>query len=146
MPDGRWGLFRNCEHCRRRYLGRADRDTKFCSQDCHHAATKAQPFRAVEKFISQSDDKRLKVRANGLINKRIKMGLIVRPEFCEVCNIRSKVDACHIDYAQPDVVTFACRSCHMKSHYDPAMDVKIRLLARSRGGPPANAAGKRGGR
>src|SRR5688500_12462626 len=39
-----------------------------------------------------------RVRANGLINKRIKLGRIIRPDFCQKCGARCRADAHHTDY------------------------------------------------
>jgi hypothetical protein len=124
-----------CEQCGQIFAARSDRPTRFCGRPCYLKASGGRGSSGLDKFIHHGHDAAKKVRANGLINRRIKLGMIERPTRCELCGITARTDACHIDYDLPDVVTFACRSCHMKGHYDPAVDAAIRALAKSRGGP-----------
>lgn len=147
--DGRRGVASRCVHCGKDYVARPPRNYRnqkpgrYCSHDCFHASATERNAELQRQFIHQTDDAAKKVRANGLINKRIKDGMIARPKACERCGKTGRVDACHIDYDRPDVVTFACRSCHMKSHYDPAIDAEIQALAKTRGGPVGISAWKR---
>ena len=138
LTDGRAGRSAICAHCNGVFVVRLDRTTRYCSRDCYRADTKGKPIAPRADFIHQSDDAAKKIRANGLINKRIKIGMIERPAKCELCNITGRVDACHIDYDRPDVVTFACRSCHMRSHYDREVEARLIARAESRGGPPCS--------
>ncbi len=40
-----------------------------------------------------------------------------RPERCEGCGKKKKLDAHHEDYSKPEKVNFLCRSCHNKRHF-----------------------------
>lgn len=107
--------------------------TRFCSHACVDASRRGQTH---PKFISPPAERAERVRANGLINKRLKLGIIRRPAWCEACGKRAKVEACHVDYAQPHVVAWCCHSCHMLSHFNPAQAAVLRTLAKPRGPEP----------
>ena len=62
------------------------------------------------------EDKEKQIRANGLINMRVRRGALEKPQCCEECKQKKKLDAHHPDYDFPDQVVWLCRSCHMKEH------------------------------
>lgn len=66
--------------------------------------------------VTPESSRQLRVRAQGLVNSRIKRGAIERPNACAECGKVGRVDAHHEDYAKPAEVEFLCRSCHMKRH------------------------------
>ncbi|MBC8105225.1 MAG: hypothetical protein H7Z14_01435 [Anaerolineae bacterium] len=80
---------------------------RFCSTSCSRLA---QRGRLIADYSEDSPAR--KIRANGLINKRISLGLIVRPKNCQRCTRRCRTDAHHPDYSRPDLAAFLCRSCH----------------------------------
>jgi len=93
----------------------------FCSVQCSSAAA----LKSVKRCgicDTPSSVKAERVRANGLINMRIRRGTLTRPNKCEQCGAVGRVDAHHQDYAQPDNVEWLCRSCHMKRHWKPQSD------------------------
>lgn len=67
-----------------------------------------------------------KCYAEGLVNEAIRNGKLKRPEACEVCKTKCKVQAHHPDYSKPLEVMWLCVSCHAKEHN------KIRELERQR--------------
>ncbi len=90
---------------------------KYCSRRC---ASRAGGHRLalMPKSIPHATPAE-KIRAHGLINSRIKRGVVVRPDSCQECMRACKPDAHHEDYHKPDQVEFLCRSCHMKRHHKP---------------------------
>jgi hypothetical protein len=89
----------------------------FCSVQCSNATR-------LGRFVAgyDQDDKARRVRANGLVNKRIKLGHLKRPDRCERCGERSRTDGHHPDYSRPLDVVFLCRSCHMRLHSAVAVE------------------------
>ena len=63
-----------------------------------------------------------RIRANGLVNMRVRRGAMARPDRCTQCGNRGRVDAYHEDYSKPDAVEWLCRSCHMKRHWKKVQD------------------------
>jgi hypothetical protein len=124
-----------CIQCGCTFPARADRPAQYCGRECFHKASAGKGISGLPRYIHHSDDAAKKIRANGLINRRIKLGIITRPKQCELCGKVGKVDACHHDYDKPDVVTFACRQCHARSHYNREVEARLIARARSRGGP-----------
>lgn len=61
-------------------------------------------------------DKATKLRANGLVNMRIRRGKLARPDRCQDCGKVGRVDGHHPDYSQPDRVEWLCRRCHATRH------------------------------
>jgi hypothetical protein len=107
-------LWRTCPTCAQEYwtvpsrlkIGRG----KFCSAKCAGYT---------HEVTTPPSEKIARVRANGLINERIKAGTLKRPDSCQQCGKAGRVDAHHEDYSKPDAVEFLCRSCHMKRHHKP---------------------------
>jgi len=66
-------------------------------------------------------EKPQRVRANGLVNMRVRRGMLNRPDACTQCGRKGKVDAHHEDYAAKEAVEWLCRSCHMKRHWKHKM-------------------------
>lgn len=116
---------RVCEQCRRPfYFRRANRPTsvnpgKFCSQECSNESRRGVVPGASKSFITPESDKAQRVRANGLINKRLRLGWFSKPAMCMCCRVQPTRDSHHVDYAKPDEVHWLCRSCHMKAHQRP---------------------------
>ena len=82
---------------------------QYCSVNCKSAAG----GRALAKtYPSMKREPGEGVRANGLINMRIRRGRLIRPDRCEQCGRLGKVDAHHADYAKPAEVQWLCRPCH----------------------------------
>lgn len=117
-----------CEECGKLFQSRIDKirlgHGKFCGAKC------ANTFRG--KMATAAGDRAEKIRANGLINERIKRGEMFRPEACENCGRAGRVDAHHPDYCQPETIVFLCRSCHAKAHHHPEIAASVATLAYSR--------------
>lgn len=85
-----------------------------CSRKCagHRAARAANALRP-----TSPERIALQVRVAGLINMRIRRGLLRRPDRCSECGQEARVDGHHEDYDKPYEVEWLCRSCHMKRHF-----------------------------
>ena len=70
----------------------------------------------MEHTVPESD-RPGRVRANGLINMRVRRGRLDRPTACTQCGKTARVDGHHEDYAKPADIEWLCRSCHMKRHH-----------------------------
>lgn len=120
-----------CEDCGREYLIKDARPRyrRLCKSCCGANGRK----RLNELFHTPESTKSERVRANGLVNMRIRRGSMERPSACQMCGKSGKVDAHHPDYSQPDLVAFLCRSCHMLSHRDADFEKRAAKKARSTG-------------
>lgn len=48
----------------------------------------------------------------------ITIGILKRPKDCQMCNDpKRRIEAHHIDYAQPFLVDWLCTNCHLYEHY-----------------------------
>lgn len=77
----------------------------------------ADPERAkriAEKVYANSDKRKVKARA--ILNCKIRYGKIIKPENCEVCKEKQKLQAHHDDYDKPLEVKWLCRRCHDLLH------------------------------
>jgi hypothetical protein len=86
---------------------------KYCCRECFHSAMRGIPKKW---FGTPESTKQERVRANGLVNARVKKGMMVRKCQCEECGAVGRMDSHHEDYSRPDLVEWLCRSCHMKRH------------------------------
>ncbi len=108
---------RTCPICRDAFWGRINRPGRgvFCSQDCARRDPKrAEKFKAGH-FVPPHERAEM-IRAHGLINMRLRRGRLVKPERCEGCGKRKRLDGHHTDYRKPDEVQWLCRSCHVLAH------------------------------
>jgi hypothetical protein len=119
-----------CLHCgklftpRRKSISRKNTNT-YCSKRCAaHAPRPGGNFHTPESTRAE------RIRANGLINSRIRHGRIIRPKRCDRCGKPGRLDSHHPDYAQPDLVAFLCRSCHMLAHNRGEIEAEVAELAR----------------
>lgn len=46
----------------------------------------------------------------------VKLGVLIKPDECQVCKIQDKLHAHHHDYSKPLEVEFLCYTCHMHKH------------------------------
>jgi DNA-directed RNA polymerase beta' subunit len=58
-----------------------------------------------------------KVRVWTVVGYLIRNKKILKPEFCESCQIKTKVEAHHPDYTKPTFIKWLCKKCHVKLHY-----------------------------
>lgn len=111
---------RTCAVCTRPFKARARDVAKgrgtTCSRPCRHVYVGRL---IAAKFHRPEATKAERVRANGLVNARIKSGAMVRPDTCSKCGKPCKPDGAHDDYLKKAEVRWLCRSCHMKEHYQP---------------------------
>lgn len=118
-PERRLAPERPCEKCGTPFRPRKDAvakgDGRFCSRKCGGSNHLHGP----ENFITPPSTKAERLRANGLINMRIRRGWLVRPDRCAKCDKKCRTDAHHADYMKPGHVAFVCRSCHQKVHFNP---------------------------
>jgi len=63
--------------------------------------------------------------AHNAINNAIRDGNLTRPTVCENGCTGKVIEAAHIDYSQPFLVRWLCRSCHRRwDQADPKGDVR----------------------
>ena len=64
---------------------------------------------AVYKSIAKFPEKQV---ARQKVSYALRIGKLIKPNSCEFCNHKIKVEAHHSDYEQPLLVTWLCRNCH----------------------------------
>jgi hypothetical protein len=123
---GEMNIVSKCAHCigeftpNRKSKGGKNRGT-YCSRKCAAHA----PRNRDKGLFTPISTKAERVRANGLVNKRIKLGWMLRPTSCMWCDKSCKPDSHHPDYQQPDLVVWLCRSCHMKAHRNRFLEAQM---------------------
>lgn len=83
---------------------------KFCSYKCKVVA---QSTGIKTRWIGTTEARRAQRRIAYAIGK----GDIVRPDTCEECGVKSRIEAAHYNYNEPLRVRWLCRSCHSKWDY-----------------------------
>lgn len=58
-----------------------------------------------------------KKKARRKLQTEIESGRIIRPEYCDVCHKRGRIEAHHLNYKEPLNVEWKCSRCHNKSHH-----------------------------
>lgn len=104
-----------------RELSRPNRG-KYCSVEC---ANSMRGQTSAAGFMTPPSTKTERIRANGLVNMRIRRGGLTRPEHCVSCGRKARLDMQHPDYSRPDLVAFLCRSCHQFAHRRPEFEKSI---------------------
>ncbi len=62
----------------------------------------------------KSGDK--KYVARRILNMAVRCGMVQRPDSCEKCFARIKVEGHHEDYNKPLDVVWVCKKCHLEIH------------------------------
>lgn len=138
-PGGSQPRTRVCQSCQKSFSFERATPTKtnpglYCSRRCASNAIRGLRPAVCDLFKTPASTKNERIRANGLINMRIKRGKVERPDACQHCGKVGRVDGHHPDYSRPDEVAFLCRSCHMKCHAHPAFESEVAAKACSLGG------------
>lgn len=106
-----------CERCQQDY--RVTRLRHRGRHLCVSCRGKLGRDKSQRTFTCPPADAAKKIRANGLINKRLKLGKIKKPALCMKCKDRPAKDSHHLDYDLPNEIVWLCRSCHGRAHHDP---------------------------
>jgi hypothetical protein len=122
-----------CERCNQTYHVARLRPGRPHRRLCVGCRSLTGALKAHDSFVSPEGDKAARIRANGLINKRLRAGTIVKPTACEWCGKVARLDSHHPDYSQPDLIVWLCRSDHMKCHYNPEFERQVAQKAESTG-------------
>jgi hypothetical protein len=89
-----------------------------CMKEAHHA----HYLENKAKFLDEQRARRarcpdiLKARSN--VGYALAKGRMNKPDACQKCGARGKVEAHHNDYSMPLQVDWLCRSCHSYLHWD----------------------------
>lgn len=57
-----------------------------------------------------------KQKARLLLNLKVRLGLVKKPEKCQNCKKNKKLEGHHKDYTKPLDVKWLCRTCHRLEH------------------------------
>lgn len=60
--------------------------------------------------------KNKKYSANKIVYYAVKLGILSKPEKCEICNEKKDLQGHHENYSKPLEVKWLCRICHCKQH------------------------------
>lgn len=96
--------FLDCERCGRRFGPVQRLAARFCSRRCAYAALRT----GVTPWLATPEAK-LATRA---VQQAIRHGVLARPETCEECGERRRIEGAHLDYARPLDVRWLCIPCH----------------------------------
>jgi hypothetical protein len=91
---------------------------KFCSTDCATAFKTGKPNPG---FITPTSDEAMRIRAQGLVNKRLKLGWFTVPSDCMKCGEPKRLVSHHQDYQKPNEVHWICYGCHQLVHHTPSL-------------------------
>ena len=58
----------------------------------------------------------IKFKSRYKVRDAIKSGKLIRPDRCQSCREKGKIEAHHIDYNEPYNVKWLCYQCHRKLH------------------------------
>lgn len=104
--------------CKREYKGKITRyytcnpcNTARCKKYRKTEIGRLNINKAVYKSIKKYPKKQ---KARILLNKKIREGLIIRPNLCEKCNNISYLEGHHFNYNKPLEVMWLCKKCHTK--------------------------------
>ena len=106
-----------CAVCEEEFLGELKSSRKYCSPLCRNRDIAKL---GSAKYISFSNDKKLREKARSFINNAIKGGRIVKPKRCSNCDCSDKIFtimAHHPDHNKFNEVIWLCASCHQLLHY-----------------------------
>lgn len=69
-------------------------------------------------FVTEKEIIEIKKRryVRRMLHQAVARGDLKRPENCELCKKKSKINAHHTDYGQPLSVTWLCSKCHTTVH------------------------------
>ena len=104
-----------CRSCGARFV--ADHlSRRFCSTECKALGQRLRPEERLPRLRATQEAR----RAQGLVRYYIATGRLIRPTACSQCGQQARVEAAHQDYAEPLLVRWLCRSCHVRwDKYEP---------------------------
>lgn len=76
------------------------------------------------KVYTKKEEVRFKLRANVKLNTALSKGKIIRPECCQFCSFKGKLEGHHADYSKPLEVIWLCVPCHKALHKRLKEEVK----------------------
>lgn len=125
-PDG---LFYDCRDCQKLYR---EANKKYISgrRKQHYIENRERIISRVKKYRSSDQGRKNKsktnkvyyekypekIRATRAINNGIRDKKVFKPETCEECGLKAKVQGHHDDYSKPLEVRWLCEPCHTHHH------------------------------
>lgn len=65
-------------------------------------------------------------RCRNLFYRAIEKGEIKKPDTCEICGNKKKLDGHHDDYSKPYEVKWLCRKCHKRVHSGRTFNLEVK--------------------
>jgi hypothetical protein len=98
---------------------RNDRGGRYC---CSRKCIVILAHRAERSFVTPDSTRAERVRAQGLVNKRLRLGWFAKPDQCCLCgHSHRRISAHHSDYKKPDEVHWLCPGCHIRVHHNKSL-------------------------
>jgi hypothetical protein len=103
---------------------------------CTSCRGRAGVAAAMTTFVTPESTPAQRIRAQGLVNKRRRLGWFEVPKACAICGKEKRLSAHHTDYDRPDEVIYVCYSDHQRLHHNPSLADGIPVMKLDRQGPP----------
>lgn len=97
-----------CKACGQNFI--ADRLSRmFCSTECSLRGRRMPADKRLPRLKATKEA----IRAQSLVRYYIAAGKLIKPTTCSQCGHQCRVEAAHVNYTEPLLVRWLCRSCHV---------------------------------
>jgi hypothetical protein len=110
-PDGRRS---KCKNCYSAIVERWQTEHPEQAREAQQAYRDAHPEYQKAWVRKHPDAARLQHRVSRRVQDAIKRGELARPDTCEACGARGRIEAAHHDYSEPLNVRWLCVPCHRR--------------------------------
>lgn len=100
------------EEWRRENIDKARKNVRERMRAVRHTPEGRAYQRKIDQMMREKYPKRRAAR--DAVNKAIKDGVLIRPEYCELCKMKCPIHAHHPDYSKQLEVQWLCVGCHNK--------------------------------
>jgi hypothetical protein len=115
MPDGTVNKCKDCQkiEAKERYRRKREEILRYDRKRSQTKRTRLVHLKSQRKRNTRWPDK---YKARNKLNNALRDGKIQKPERCDVCRRKRKIEAHHNDYSKPLEVIWMCFECHRKHH------------------------------
>lgn len=117
-----------CEDCGVTYTVTRRRDYRALQRLCATCKGRKGQRAVQASFVTPESTKAQRLRANAIINRRIKLGWFVPPDRCQKCGSKRNVESHHPDYSRPGEVVWICRRHHVLCHHNLSVIAGLEVM------------------